>query len=205
MTIEELAVFLPKYLSTSAQEDLFEGLKDFPQNIDMRFYTDRFRGSPQILQGDGINNLLVVNLPSNEIRPAPGMILSNSCDNSLDNKRYFSPKLVYATIFNLNKYEEKLRELFEGKEDNIASHIAAIKEQRVTQIFYLPEIEGRLLESIVFFDTITCFTSSLIERETIPERKIFTLSDLGLYLFLFKLSVHFTRIRENIERGSLKG
>lgn len=30
--------------------------------------------------------------------------------------------------------------------------------------------------------------------------KLFTLSNFGLYLFLFKLSVHFTRIQERIDR-----
>lgn len=37
---EEIKKYLPQYLSVPSQENLFEELKSFPDNIDQRFYSD---------------------------------------------------------------------------------------------------------------------------------------------------------------------
>lgn len=34
----------------------------------------------------------------------------------------------------------------------------------------------------------------------IKQKKIFTLSNYGFYMFLVKLSIHFTRVREGVDR-----
>ena len=35
----------------------------------------------------------------------------------------------------------------------------------------------------------------------LTQNRLFTLSDYGFYVFLFKISIHLTRIRENIQRN----
>ena len=60
-----------------------------------------------------------------------------------------------------------------------------------------------LLESIVFLDRVNNIPSKFIVRTTVPQKRIFTLSDYGAYLFLLKLSIHFTRIKDNVERKSI--
>jgi hypothetical protein len=67
----------------------------------------------------------------------------------------------------------------------------------------LPKIEGKLDDSIVFFDRVCNFPNKLIVRQNLKSRRLFTLSDYGAYLFLFKLSIHFTRIQDKVDRRSM--
>jgi len=200
--LEDIKAYLPKYLSTDSQKDLFKQLKDFPENIDKRLFTLKLAEQKVIFQGDGINDLLMINLPDERIRRAKGMVISNTCDIDLYNERMFPSNICYAPIFSLRKYKKIIESEGIYTADKLNDHISSIKKQRVSQIFYLPEIHENLSESIVFLDRIISCNNETIEREGITERRVFTLSDYGLYLFLFKLSVHFTRIQERVERGA---
>ena len=201
---EEIKKYLPQYLSIPAQKGLFEELSQFPDNIDHRIYTSYLAEEESIFQGDGIEKLLYVNLPNVDIGEVPGMILSNTCDIDQDNQRIVPLRMVYTPIFNLEKYRQLLIEkCVSTGERNIASintHIDNIKKQYISHIFYLPKGGTLGNDSIIFFDRLANCASSSIENQTIPSRRIFSLSDYGFYLFLFKLSIHFTRIRESVSR-----
>lgn len=194
---------MPKFLSAKSDRELFKGLKDFPDNIDERLYTTYLHDTKIIYQGDGLNNLLVVNLPKSEIKPVPGIILSNTCDIDLQNERNFPSQIVYAPIFSLEKYRQTLLNNSKKTKEQITDHINAIKKQEITQIFYLPKFDGKLEESIVFLDRVNNMPNTLIERDKISSNRIFTLSDYGAYLFLLKLSIHFTRVQDKVERKSI--
>lgn len=203
--LEQIEKYLPRYLSLSAQEDLFEELKRFPENMDQRLYTINLAGEQQIYQGDGYRDLLFVHLPAREIGAGPGMIISNTCDIDPGNRRFMPMRMVYAPIWNLQKYKQALhKDLVQtGKRsaESVDSHITEIQRQRISHIFYLPKGAGLENESIVFFDRLNNAPSDQFELEDVPNKRIFTLSDYGYYLFLFKLSVHFTRIREGVARS----
>lgn len=47
---EEFRTYLPKYLSADAQHDLFEELKQFPENIDGRLYTTKLQHEQTMYQ-----------------------------------------------------------------------------------------------------------------------------------------------------------
>ncbi|MFA5597647.1 MAG: hypothetical protein WDA26_08785 [Pusillimonas sp.] len=200
MNFDEIRIYLPKFLSAESERELFKGLKDFPENIDDRLYTTYLTDTKIIYQGDGLNNLLVVNLPMSEIKPAPSIILSNTCDIDLQNERNFPSQIVYAPIFSLEKYKQTLLKKSKKSNKQIIDHINAIKKQEITQVFYLPKLEGKLEESIVFLDRVNNMPNNLIERDKITSNRIFTLSDYGAYLFLLKLSIHFTRVQDKVER-----
>ena len=200
MNFDEIRIYLPKFLSAESERELFKGLKDFPENIDDRLYTTYLTDTKIIYQGDGLNNLLVVNLPMSEIKPAPSIILSNTCDIDLQNERNFPSQIVYAPIFSLEKYKQTLLKKSKKSNEQIIDHINAIKKQEITQVFYLPKLEGKLEESIVFLDRVNNMPNNLIERDKITSNRIFTLSDYGAYLFLLKLSIHFTRVQDKVER-----
>ena len=85
--------------------------------------------------------------------------------------------------------------------ESINDHIARIKKQYISHIFFLPAGSQLENDSIVLFDRINSLPNSLQDRNKIPEQRLFTLSDYGFYLFLYKLSIHFTRIRENVSRN----
>jgi hypothetical protein len=202
-SFEDLKIYLPKYLSPESEKSLFDELRQFPENIDDRLYLSPQYVKPDIVyQGDGIHGLLVVNLPETDIKKAPGMIFSNTCDIDERNKRLFPSTLVYSPLFNLEKYKNGLIESKIKDPRSIEDHISLIRKQKIAQIFYLPKGGALANESIVFFNRVNSCDSTFLEREKIKDMRLFTLSNYGLYLFIFKLSVHFTRITESIDRSS---
>lgn len=203
MNFEDLKIFLPKFLSAESDKELFKGLRDFPENIDKRMYTNYLRETKIIYQGDGINDMLVVNLPQTDIKPAPSIILSNTCDIDIANQRNFPSQIVYAPIFNLEKYKQSLYKNSTKGKEQIDGHISSIKKQEITQIFFLPKFNQHLEESIVFFDRVNNSPNKHIERDKISENRMFTLSNYGAYMFLLKLSINFTRIQDSVDRKSI--
>lgn len=203
MKIEDFKLYLPKFLSAESDKELFDSLKDFPNNIDSRIYTNYLSDSDIIYQGDGISDMLFINLPKPDIKPVPSMIISNTCDIDLVNVRNFPSQVVYTPIFNLLKYQEALYKNSNKTNEQVDSHIQSIKNQEITQIFHLPKVQGKIDDSIVFFDRVCNFPNKLIPRENLKEKRLFTLSDYGSYLFLLKLSIHFTRIQDKVERKSV--
>ena len=199
--LEEIKLYLPKYLSAESEQNLFKNLKDFPDNIDSRMYSSMLLDDQIIYQGDGLEGLLIINLPDSRIGKAKAMVLSNTCDIDINNVRFFSSSICYAPIFNLQKYVNKLMARKAAPAERISQFVQSLKQQRISQIFYLPE-GGKLdSDSFIFFDKINSCDNSVIERRELSDRRLFSLSNYGLYLFLFKLSIHFSRIREGVDRG----
>ena len=191
MNIDDIKIYLPRYLSNETQKQLFENLKNFPNPFDMYIHTD----SNEILQGDG----LIIKIENKELKI---MVISNSCDIDINNKRYFDSFMLYTTLFSLNKYKSNL--INSGlKKDNVDNHINDIKKQKITQIFYLPSsaYSNLMEDAFIFFDRITNISNNEIPRNNLKETKIFSLNQSGFYIFLLKLSIHFTRMQEGIDRG----
>lgn len=200
----DLGQYLPNYLSKEAQENLFSELSQFPANIDERIFTSYLKNDLTIFQGDGINNLTSINLPDSRIGQVPGIILSNTCDLDSANERLVPPRMIYATIVNFEKYKNMLVRDFvnTGRRSlqKVESHLENIKKQRVSHMFFLPKGGGIESESIAFLDRINNLPPDTVDSSELLEQRLFTLSDYGFYLFLFKLSIHFTRVRENVFR-----
>ena len=199
MSDEEIKKYLPQYLSAESYDLLLMELKNFPTNIDSRFYTS-YICTNIIYQGDGLDNMPIVNISNPDLgkKEIPCIVLSNTCDISPDNSRYFSSAIMYAPIISLEKYINTV--IKKGiSSDKIQNHLDQIKKQRFTQILYLPE-SANFPESIVFLDRIFNVDSKCLEENKIKERRIFSLSNYGFYMFLFKLSVHFSRIQEKVDR-----
>lgn len=203
MDLNEIKLYLPKYLSPSSEQNLFEQLKNFPQNIDSRIYSENVRLVNNLYQGDGIEGLLVTNLPDPDIRSANAMVLSNTCDINPENKRLFSGHFCYSPILKMAKYKEQLLSSNSNSIDRIEQFIESVRNQKVSQILFLP-CGGELKEdSFIFFDRISSCSLNYLENAQVTGKKLFSLSDYGLYLFLFKLSIHFTRINEGKGRDIL--
>lgn len=200
MTLDIIKIYLPKFLSSESSKELFDGLKDFPNNIDSRFYTNHIDESI-LYQGDGIMNMPVINLPDNIIKNVDSIVMSNTCDISDKNIRFFPSQIMYAPIVNLDKYKSGLMKKIPDLK-KINAHIASIKKQHITQIFYLPSYGSKFPESIVFLDRLYNINNSFIDTNRLSNNRIFTLSDFGVYVFILKLSIHFTRIQDKVERKS---
>lgn len=200
ITNEDLKKYLPKYLSEENYKNLISELKSFPDNIDARMYTS-FLNDEIIYQGDGIDNMPIVDLAqiSKGAQSVPSLILSNTCDMDLSNIRLFPSSIMYAPIIKLSKYQSVLSQHCNDA-NKIDSHISNLKQQKITQIMYLPAI-GDMEESLVFLDRIFNINNKFIDRSNLKNIRLFSFSDYGFYLLVFKLSVHFSRIQEKLNRG----
>lgn len=202
MPLDDLRVYLPKYLSAENYDQLISQLRDFPANIDKRIYTTGLE--PNIIyQGDALDDMPVVIIDNLElgVKQRPCMIVSNTCDMDLANKRLFPTTIMYTPILQLDNYVKVLSQ-YGASEEKIKNHLSDVKSQKVSSMFYLPSI-GNLGESIVFLDRILNVSQRFINRDTVESRRLFSLSDYGFYLFVFKLSIHLSRIREGVNRGSM--
>ncbi|MBW2331485.1 MAG: hypothetical protein JRF30_11360 [Deltaproteobacteria bacterium] len=193
---------LPQYLRYDAKKKLFQELRGFPDNIDSRLYTIRLKKyEPYLLQGDGIKEVLYVELPAIRQKDVDIMILSNSCDINPENPKFLPVNVTYAPIVNLEKYHTMLVDT--GVEPKRAEgHVQDVKAQRISNLFYLPKAPS-LDESVVFLDRVNSCDIQYFVKKGLDQCRLFTLSDYGFYLFLYKLSIHFTRIYERIERTAL--
>lgn len=204
ISFDEIKKYLPQYLSSTSQNELFKDLKEFPGNIDHRLFSPKLLEHDQIYQGDGIKGLMVSNFPSTETRDLPAIVFSNTCDVNPENNRFFSSRIVYSPMFKLDKYKHMLIEEFVDTSEHtleaINNHIEAIKKQLITQIMFLPKGSKLQDDSIVFLDRVNNYPLGEMSVEDVKRKKLFVLSNYGLYIFLIKLSIHFTRIQENVDR-----
>lgn len=203
MELESLSLHLPAYLTVESKNALKEALKTFPNISYDKFYTDYLKDQKVIFQGDGLTGLTFVNLSTQAFKTnGRGIILSNTCDMYQENERYFTSYMIYAPIVSLEAYSQAL--IHQGiSTEKVKGHVEAIKSQSITQILYLPARNGIIDESIVFFDQVQSIETENYSIEHLDQNRIFTLSDFGHYLFLFKLSFHFTRFQDKVERRSV--
>lgn len=193
ITTESIQDQIPYYLTREDKENLVKALNNFPR---VNYYLNRY---PQdFLQGDGWTSLEVIRIEDGERKRVKGILLSNSCDIDITNKRDLPSRIIFSPIIRLSRYKELLmRSIQDG--NRIENKIAAIKEQKVTALYYLPK--GGALDDdyvAVLDDVHTIPLKRYIAQN--DKQKLFTLSQVGFYLLLLKLSVHFCRFQENIER-----
>ena len=201
---DDIKIFLPKYLSAESQEKLFEELGRFPENIDSRLYTSHLKHSQTLYQGDGIAELQFADAEKQEFLKVKGIVVSNTCDTDPVNKRNFIPYVTFAPLFRLKVYEEKLKaKKAQSEWSAVDNHIDSIRKQKVTQFFFLPAFDKDHEDLFARLDILQSVSTKAVSAEAMLEARLFTLSDYGFYLFLLKLSLHFSRIQESVDRGVL--
>lgn len=195
LTAEALRDQIPYYLTWEQKQGLMKALQSFPRDI--QYYLNKYHD--EVLQGDGWTKLVVFNFDTGERASIKGIVLSNTCDVSPENKRDLPANVLFAPIVSLNSYIELLKK--SGVTDNsITSKVTAIKRQEVTTLFYLPASDNLGADHIALLDNVHTMPAKTFASEK-GMAKIFTLSDVGFYLFIFKLSVHFCRLHEDVVRA----
>jgi hypothetical protein len=191
---------IPYYLTAAPEQKiLVKELKALTEGADRGYFIpagyDGFTN--EMLQGDGWRGFQIFSFKSGNVNPSRGIVLSNSCDVSPENARVLPPNVTFAPIAKLSKIVERFRDHGLDKE-KVASRLMEIKAQRVTNIFYLPA-DGLLEEDhVALLDDLH---SMPVEVHRKDAQKLFTLSMAGFYLFVFKLSVHFCRLHEDLDRS----
>jgi len=191
---------IPYYLTADpAQKALLAELKSLSDGANKGYFIPKsYDGyTAEMLQGDGWRGFQVFSFTKGNLNPVRGIVLSNSCDVTPWNARVMPPKVTFAPIVKLSKIVERF-EAFGLDKEQIDSRLQAIRAQGVTSIFYLPADDLLGEEHVVLLDDLH---SMPIEAHGQSTEKLFTLSMAGFYLFVFKQSVHFCRLHENVDRS----
>lgn len=192
---QQVQLFLPKYLSPAQKDQLWSELSSFPNTMPYYLHKEDLR--QQLLQGDGWKGFVVLDFHTGNHKKVAGAILSNTCDISPDNQRDLSVNVLFSPLIELDKFVSLLRS--KGKTDTSTNSLVSdIRRQRLTSVFYFPAQAG-LKEHIILLDNIHIhpLEDFLGQDDREP---IFKLSQSAFYLFLIKLSIHFTRFQEGVVR-----
>lgn len=192
---DEIRAYLPPWLNSGKGKELFEQLKGFPSAEG--FYSTR-NDLPDLMQGDAWSGLIITAASTSERKSTTGIVLSNTCDIAAQNKRDLAPGIVFAPLIRLSGYLDRLKA--SGKHSNeISDKARAIRAQKISNIVFLPEIPSMFPESIALLDDL--YTNDLLSFVASPRERRFALSNYGFYVFLIKISVHFTRVMDGVDRS----
>jgi hypothetical protein len=189
--------YLPYYLTDEAKVGIINELQKFHVGAMQYYLFNRYE--QEMLQGDGWTRLHLRNFHTGERIFISGVVLSNTCDVDLSNKRDLPVNIVFAPLVSVDAYIQSLTAAGVAKQ-SIDDKVAAMKRQEVTNVFYVPIGDGLVAEHIVLLDDIHSMPAFVYEQEK-DKGKIFTLSQAGFYLFILKLSIHFCRFHENLIRA----
>ncbi len=195
---ESLKEQIPYYLTKEQKEGFLTALRDFQDSpVNTNYY---FNGYPnELLQGDGWTHLQARRFETGEKESILGIVLSNTCDVTPEHQRDFPVRIAFAPLIPVAAYVGLLQNA--GVDPNeIQDKVASIKEQKVTSIFFLPAGNGLQRDHIALFDELYTMPAEAFEVEK-ARAKVFTLSMIGFYLFVFKLSYHFCRFSEDVARN----
>jgi hypothetical protein len=197
---ESLKLHIPQYLAAADQQRLAKEILAVSRGAAASYYLGREISGHETacLQGDGWRGFQAVEFDSGEKRPVRGIVLSNSCDIDPDNPRDVPTRITFAPIVRLSKYEELLAQAGIDA-DRITAKVSAIKSQSTTTVFYLPAGGNLDEDHLVRFDDVHSMPT-LRHLESADRMKLFTLSMTGFYLFVLKLSIHFCRLQEKVNR-----
>ncbi len=194
--VEEIKKFLPYYLSEDQKVGLVRELRNFPKNFN--YYTSLHK--EEFLQGDGWPDVEILRFEDGARSNVKGMLISNSCDVSPENDRATPTKAIFAPLVPLDRYENLLNKS-DMNRVSVEGKIAAIREQKVTSIFFLPKGGGLGTDHIAILDDLHSIPSDYYLSKKCE--KLFTLSMMGFYLLTMKLSIHFCRMHENVIRSDV--
>ena len=193
--LETSEIHLPPYLFPNERKELFSELRRFPENrnyyLNPAIHTD-------FLQGDCWKGFKLRDYRGGGLLDVKGIIISNSCDIDPANVTDKPRNVLFAPTIPMTKLAGMLSNT--KSMGDIENFISTVRKQEVTSIFYLPPYNDELNESIILLDNIYPMPSSAFCEAVGGEKKIAMLSQYGFYIFLVKLSIHFTRFQEGVHR-----
>ena len=192
MEADSLRKHIPSYLAEDDQLTLLRELKVISEGGEASY-------NSMMLQGDGWRGFQLFNFTSGERQAVRGIVLSNSCDVDPANPRDVPTNVLFAPLVKLSAYEALLAKS-DIPPERVQAKIASIKAQKTTNIFHLPA-GGSLKEDYIARLDEAHSMPAAVHNSSDDAEKLFTLSNTGFYMLVFKLSVHFCRLQERINRG----
>jgi hypothetical protein len=187
--------YLPKFLSPTRTDELYDALRFYPEIPS--FYLSPGMIDEELLQGDGWRGFVLRDFQSGEARSVSRMIISNSCDVDLTNERIKDTNVLFCPLVSVAKFQTALLEsgIEQGRVTNILSDI---RKQRWTSAFHLPSGQHGPDECVAWLDDI--HPAPLRTFHTTERAILFRLQHAAFYVLLIKLSIHFCRMQEDVER-----
>lgn len=192
ITLEEFTSLYKKtfpsidYKEKELVKDYFAG---FEYNCDKFFtiYEKKF-----ILQGDLLSNIKFILISENEdvlCTNTIGMVLSNTCDIKQDKF------IIMAPVFPFEYFNEIYPEL--------KKCIDSLKKNLIFRFFYVPSCYGNP-EFVVDFTKICSYEKTYLINKIKKNstKKVLSLTQLGYYLLILKLTIHLLRSESvEVKRG----
>ena len=197
---DNISVYLPQYLSSESKRELLSQLVAFSvDDTKSSIYSNAFKKKGFLLQGDGIGGVPYIFFPdTSKNKEVDAILISNTCDMSLENNRLYPSKVMYVPLLRYDKYAEMVKSEAPMQAEN---HLKDVKKQYVTQMLFLPQGSGLTYDAIAFFDQAISLPLSKDLVDNFCCKRLFSLSNFGFYLLLLKISIHFTRIKEKLDRN----
>jgi len=109
---------------------------------------------------------------------------------------------LYAPIVPVEDFFNTLCEEFDYDEARIKSIHGKLKNQTYSNLFYLPPNHKNQKDYILFLDNIFWQPSSILKDKIkrIDSERFVSLNYFGFYLLITKLSYHFCRVPEELDR-----
>lgn len=193
---------IPYYLTASDRQVLIDELSAISKSGTANYFLapDRDIFQSDMLQGDGWRGFQLFEFDTGNRLSIQGLVLSNSCDVDQDNPRDMPSRVIFAPLVKLSAFEAVLRKM-NIEHQRVDAKLASIRAQKTTNMFFLPAGGPLGEDHVVRLDD----AHSMPVAKHIPatgREKLFTLSNTGFYMLVFKLSVHFCRLHENVNRKS---
>lgn len=200
LDIESLQQQIPYYLTSKDRQVLVDELRAISRGGTADYFLSQYRDAfkSDMLQGDGWRGFQLFMFDTGDRRSVRGLVISNSCDVDLNNRRDFPARVIFAPLVKLAAYEAALQQ--SGvKQRQIDGKLAAIRAQKTSSIFFLPSGGPLADDHVVRLDD--AHSMPVAAHSAAKDRtKLFTLSNTGFYMLVLKLSIHFCRLHEKANR-----
>ncbi|KAF0143830.1 MAG: hypothetical protein Q7T83_01160 [Thermodesulfovibrionales bacterium] len=185
--INRSSVILPEH-----KPELLRCLKTFPVNLEKWLYGVGIADASTLFQGDIILDIPVCFIDDSGetlLGKDAVALISHTCDMQLNRHDFIvvSPIVSFDEYKFLNNYEEN--------KERIDDLLTAIRKNDIFRYFYLPAQKG-LPESFIDFSRMVTISNAFLNSIKAIKAKncILSLSQIGSYLFLIKLTYHLARM-----------
>ena len=155
-------------------------------------------------QGDIVDKFEIVfhevsgdSLEIRVLEDVPCMLLSNTCDMEPEGKTR-KKHISFAPVFSFSEFANSRTDQY--SEEGWNDYLKRVKANKVTDILFIPGY-GSFGDSVVLLDRIYSTDPELlkIKIEKGATKRIASLSQIGFYFFLIKLTYHFARYEDRDE------
>lgn len=192
---------IPYYLTAEDRQVLVDELKAIAQGGTVDYFLSPHRDTfkSDMLQGDGWRGFQLFKFDTGERRSVQGLVMSNTCDVEPGNKRDVPARVIFAPLVKLADYDAVLRA--NGiVPQRVGEKLASIRAQKTTNMFFLPAGGPLAQDHVVRLDDAHSMPAAA-HAAARDREKLFTLSNAGFYMLVLKLSVHFCRLQEKVNRN----